>query len=171
MSGRKLGRTPEYGLRLRDIPISEIFLDRVGIHLAVKIGMSDERLQFRGENECSIIEKRIVKRLDTEPVSRQEQDLAVAIPYRKCEHATKALNALFSPLFPSMHDNFRIAMCSEGMAGRCEFFGQFVEVIDLPVENHHHTAVFIKKRLLPAGNIHDGKPPMPEAYTWFDVQF
>jgi hypothetical protein len=62
-------------------------------------------------------------------------------------------------------------MGSEGMAGCDKLFGQFMKVIDFPIKNHYHAAIFIKKRLLPAGNIHDGKPPMPEAYTWFCVQF
>ena len=171
MGRRKLERAPKYGLGLGNVPISEIFLDGMGIHLPVKIGMSDKRLQLRGKNECAIIEKGIVKRLDAEPVARKKQDIAVAIPYGKREHATKALDALFAPFFPPMHDDLRIAMGPEGMAGRDKLLGQFVKVVDFPIENHHHAAIFIEKRLLPAGNIHDGKPPMPKAYAQLRIQF
>jgi hypothetical protein len=43
-----------------------------------------------------------------------------------------------------------------------KLLGEFLKVIDFTVENHDYAAVFIEKRLLPAGDIHDRKTAMTE---------
>jgi hypothetical protein len=70
-----------------------------------------------------------------------------------------------------MDNDFGITMGSEGVAGSHKLFRKLVKIIDFPIEDHYDTAIFIKKGLLPAGNIHDGKPPVPEANARFGIQF
>jgi hypothetical protein len=57
------------------------------------------------------------------------------------------------------------------MACRSQLFRQIAVVINLAVKNNHYTAVFIEKRLLTAGYIHDGQAAMPQAQSRFKINF
>jgi hypothetical protein len=52
---------------------------------------------------------------------------------------------------------------------RCEFvavfklFAKFLEIVYFTVENNGYCPVFVKDRLMAAGNIYNGKPAHPKA--------
>lgn len=54
-----------------------------------------------------------------------------------------------------MDDDFSVAASVELVTERSEFGDQFLIVVDLTVEDHHHRAVFVEQRLLAGRNVND----------------
>jgi hypothetical protein len=63
-----------------------------------------------------------------------------------------------------------VALGVEDMAQRLQLGDQFLVVVDLAVEDHHHRAVFVEQRLLAGGDVDDGQAPVAEAQAGLDVQ-
>ena len=62
--------------------------------------MGQQRLELGAEEQCAVVEQRVVQRLDAQAVTRHEQGLLVAVPQREGEHAAEALHALLAPATP-----------------------------------------------------------------------
>src|SRR5207237_597177 len=103
------------------------------------------------------------KRLDAEAIAREKQRRGVAIPERKSEHATEALDAVLTPRFPRMHDHLGVAARAKAMAKLHELGNELLIVVDLAVEDDDHAAVLVEPRLLPRLQVDDGKTLMAEA--------
>ncbi len=68
-----------------------------------------------------------------------------------------------------MHDDFGIAARMKNMAERLQLGNQFLEVVDLAIENHGNRAIFIEQRLLTRRQIDDRQTAMTETETGLDV--
>jgi len=77
----------------------------------------------------------------------------------------KAIHAVFAPLFPCVNDDLGITMRPENVTQGGKLPGKIFEIINFPIEDDYDAAVFIEKRLLATGNIHDRKAAMTEADT------
>src|SRR5688500_9905237 len=69
-----------------------------------------------------------------------------------------------------MHDDLSVAAGAENMPQRLEFGNQVCVGVDLAVEYHDYTAVFVVERLLARREIDDGEAAMPEANPGFEMQ-
>ena len=58
--------------RLRHVTQREVLLHRERVDVAAHAPMSQQRFQFRAEQEHTVIEQCVMQRLDTKPVTRQE---------------------------------------------------------------------------------------------------
>ena len=132
--------------------------------------MREHRLQLGAEQEGAVIEQRVVQRLDAQPVARQEQGLAVAVPEREGEHAAKAVDAGLAPGLPGVDDDFGVAAGVEHVAERLQLRDQFLVVVDLAVEDDAHAVVFVVERLLAGGQVDDRQAPVPQADARLDMQ-
>ena len=175
VSGRQLARLAEDGARLGHIAQRKILFEgeRVDVPLertAPRPLVGQQRLQFTAEQQRAVVQQRVVQRLDPHAVARHEQCLAIAVPQHEGEHAAEAVDAALTPLLPAMHDALGVALGVENVAGRLQFGNEFLVVVDLAVEHHHHRLVFIEQRLLAGGHVDDGQASMAEAQPGLDVQ-
>ncbi len=105
-------------------------------------------LQLASEHERTVVAK-IVKRLDTEAVARQDAFAGVRINHRQCPHAVELVEGVKSPLSVRSRYHLGVARCPERVAGRFEFSAKFLEVVDLAVEDDHKAAIRTQHRLMP----------------------
>jgi hypothetical protein len=69
-----------------------------------------------------------------------------------------------------VHDDFGVTLGVELVAQGLQLGDQFLVVVDLAVEDHHHRAIFIEQRLLARGHVDDGQAPVAHAHAGLDVQ-
>ena len=169
VGGRQLLRTGEDRPRFRNVAQREIFLDRTRIDVAPQPAVGEQRLELGSEDERSIGEQRVIKRLHAQPVTGEEQRRAVAIPEREGEHSAKALDARFAPGLPCVHDDLGVAFRAERVAERGELGDQLLEVVDLSVVDDRDAAILVEQRLLAGGDRDDRQATMAKAYAGLDV--
>ncbi len=131
--------------------------------------MRQQRLQLGAKDKGAIRQQRVIQRLDGKPVARQKKRFAVAIPEGKGEHATKALNAIFAPGFPGVHDDFGIAAGMKNVAKRLQLGDQLLVIVDFAVEHHANALILVVQRLLAGRQVDDRQPAMAQAETGLDV--
>src|SRR5215469_1949953 len=130
--------------------------------------MLEQNLNFRTEKEflCGF---GVVQRLNAQPIARDEQGLTPAIPNGKGEHATQALDALFSILLIKVKDGFGVAFGAVGVAGGDELLAQRGMVVDFAIEHDPERVVFITERLMASREIDDAQAPHANPGTAFRV--
>src|SRR6266567_1791327 len=111
-----------------------------------------------------------MKRLHAEPVTSEEQCFAVAIPQRKSEHASKALDAVLAPLLPRVNNHLGIAFGPEAVAEAYQFRDELPIVVDLAVIDNDDAAVLVEQWLLSGRQVDDGQAPVTEANSGLTVQ-
>ena len=72
------------------------------------------------------------------------------------------MNAVIAPLFVGVDDRLGIALRAIAMASRFERRPHVGVVVDLAVVGHPHRAVFVRQRLMAAGEIDDAEAAMHE---------
>jgi hypothetical protein len=72
------------------------------------------------------------------------------------------IDAVFAELLVRVHDRFGVGVCPENVTSRLERVSQLTMVVHFAVEDDPDRSVFIRQRLLAAGAVDDGKPPMGE---------
>src|SRR5262249_60252690 len=102
-------------------------------------------------------------RFAAEPVARQQDAAAVALPDREREHAEKALDAARPPGVVRLEDDLGVAFGEKAIALLLERAAQVAEIVDAAVEHDREAERRVEHRLL-AGRleVEDGKPPMAE---------
>src|SRR5882724_2856761 len=68
-----------------------------------------------------------------------------------------------------MNQRFRVAVGFESMAGADQIRAQFLEVIDLAIEDYPHGSVFVGHGLVAARQIDDAEAPHAEAAATGDM--
>ncbi len=114
------------------------------IECFVKIRMNQQRLEFRSKQKQSVIQQGVIKRLDSQMITRHEQRLPVTIPYTKSKHAVKTFYTMLTPFFPGMHNHFRITMRAKLMSQSCQLICEFPEIIDFTIKYNDNTAILIE---------------------------
>ena len=69
-----------------------------------------------------------------------------------------------------MDDDFGVRVGAESVPQRLQFRHQFLEVVDFPVEHHHHRAILIEQRLLAGGEIDNRQAPVAQGHARFQMQ-
>ena len=116
-------------------------------------------LDLGGKDE-PIVDRRIVERLDAEPIASAEEALLLFIPNREGEHAAEVIDAVDAPLTIGLQNDFGIGMRSETLGP--EFDTQFDVVVDLAVERDP-IAAGIFHRLAAGIDVDDAQAAMREA--------
>ncbi len=110
-------------------------------------GMSEERLELGAEEDLAVLELRVVKRLDPEPVPREKALAAVPVPERVGEHPVEALDRGLTPLLPGVDHDLGVAMGAEHVAARAQLVDQAPVVVDLAVVDESDGTVLVVERL------------------------
>ena len=166
---RQLARLLENRLRFRHVAKGKVILNGLWIQFPLQLRMDQQGLQLGGKDKQAVGQLRIVEGLDAQAVTRQKQAPPVAVPQGKGKHAAETLHTGLAPLFPGMHNDLGVAVGAEYMAGGPQFPGEFLEVVDLAVVDHHHGIILVEQRLLAAGEIDDGQAPVAEAKAGLGV--
>src|SRR5262249_5900382 len=110
------------------------------------------------------------KRLFAHPIACDEKALAALVPQREREHPVQAPDQFVAMIFVKMDDDFGVGMRAELMASREEPLAQFLEVVNLAVEDHPDRAVFVDDRLTARGQINDREPPHSQRDVLFEIE-
>ena len=83
-----------------------------------------------------------VKGLDAEAIANDIELAFALIPNCEGKHATESLEAGDAPGAVGFKDYLGVAMRAEAVTEGFEFSAEFVEVVDLAVEDNHGMSVF-----------------------------
>ena len=143
---------------------AQIMMQRRRIDCGIHIARRQQGRQRRSKAEPAG-PLRVVQRLDAEPVARQHDASAVALPDCEREHPIKSLDATRSPFLIGFEDDFGVALREEPIAFAHEFAAQFAEIIDAAVEDDGEAELRIDHRLGGCGGkIDDAEPAMAERH-------
>ena len=148
--------------RIRYVTISKKLFDRLRVEPPVDVRAQRQRLQFRREEQPAIGQRTVIERLLAEPVARQEQRLPPRIPQRKREHPVEAVETSLAPLLPGVDNDLGVGARPKVVAERRQLRHQRLKIVDLPVVDDAHRAVFIELRLVAGDQIDDRQPPHPQ---------
>src|SRR6185312_6944533 len=171
MMGRgKLENALINAARIGNITKGKIIIDGRAIEALIDHGMHEQRFQLGSEDDIPAADDTIVKRLLSQAVAREKENVAVAVVQREGEHAAKSLDAIAAPLLPGMDDHLGVAPCAEAVAGTLEFRNQLLEIVDFAVENDCDRMVLVEHRLLAMGDVDNGEPAVTKADAAIDVE-
>src|SRR6185503_19698991 len=151
------------------VAIGGVICKRVVVEFGSDLARFQKSFDLRREADYAIIGKRVVQRLDSQSIARKNKPSPRRVPNRKREHSSKLLDRAWAVFFVKMNDSFGVAGCLILMAARFEIRPQISMVIDLAVIDDPHAAVFIRHRLMPARQIHNRQPPVPQPHRSVDV--
>jgi len=147
--GLQLPNVPEGRLAGQDGPVAEHVMQRLEVQLPGYGPVNEDRLDLGGKDQGSV-PYRVVQRPDAEPVPRNEQALAAAVPERKGKLAVEPRKAGEPILFEQVEDDLRVGVRVEPVPVSDEFLLQLQVVENLAVEDDPEGLVFIVDRLHPA---------------------
>ena len=165
----ELADPPEDRERIGDVRIGEKRVQRDGIDLTGRLRIGEDRLQLRSEQERPIAERRIVERLDADPVPRQDEPPAGGIEERDREHPSQLLDEALAPLLVEMDDHFGVRARREAVAAGLEALAQEPMVVDLAVENDADVPLLVEDGRIARREVDDPEPPHPEAAPSVEV--
>src|SRR5690348_13437651 len=115
--------------------------------------MFAQRREFRGKNETVLAgEKK--QRLLAEAVAREEYLVRAAVVNRKGPHAVEPPRQLGAPMPPAMQQRFGVGVIGDEYGAELfQLRAQFLEVVDLAIEDDAQRAVGRRHRLLAAGEV------------------
>ena len=132
------------------------------VEAARQVGMGEERLHFRAEQE-EAVGVVPVERLDADAVAAEDQPLLAVVPQGDGPHATEAIEGLGTPRHPGLEDHLGVTVGAEGAAGSLQFLPQRGVVVDLAVEDHVVAAVGGGHGLVAQrAQLDDGQPAVAE---------
>ncbi len=102
----------------------------------------EDGLDLRREEDAVFLDA-VAERLLPNPVSREEQRPRAAIPDREREHPAKVLKAVRALLLVEVDDDFRVGVGAELVPLRDERRAQFLEIVNLAVEDDPDGAVLV----------------------------
>src|SRR5215469_17033296 len=115
MSGHQLAYTAIERLIAGYIAKGQVLGKGGAIQFWSSIRMLEEYLDFRAEQKL-VCRFGVVQGLDPEPVARNEQRLALAVPNGEREHPAQVLDRIFPVLLVKMNDGFGVALRTIGVA-------------------------------------------------------
>src|SRR4051812_30161301 len=121
--------------------------------------MAQQRFDLRSKSKDPVVVE-IVKRLNSQPVSRTKKRLAVAVPNGEREHTAELLDTGRAELLVRMYDRFGVAPGDVMVAGAFEFGPDRSVVENFSVEGNPLGPVLVRHRLVAAGNVDDAEAAM-----------
>src|SRR5581483_1519886 len=145
-----------------DEPIRQEFRKHRFVEFRAKRARGEDRLDLRRENDF-LIGNRVIQRLDAEPVAREQQPPLLLVPDRESEHSLKFLHAALAFFFIEMKNRLGIAARAVHVTGRFENWTKSGVVINFAVVGDPYRLVFVRHRLVAAGEVYDRESAMTEA--------
>src|SRR5262249_5871257 len=108
VAGRQSLDTVKERLFARGVTVRRVIGERVVIQLRPDRARLDERLDLRSEVERAVILYGVIQRLDAEPVTRDHEPPAAAVPDRVGEHPAQPLDATRPELLVEADDRFSV---------------------------------------------------------------
>ena len=122
-----------------------------------------QRLQLRTEHE-TVTERRVVERLDPQPVADEHERLPRLIPERDGEHSAQVLDEVRTVLLVEVNDDFRVGVGGESVPAGLQIRAEIPIIVDLAVEHDPDRSVLVRERLMAPREVDDAEPPHPEAH-------
>ena len=163
--GRHLFDPVEQCLRAGRCQKREIMEQRGLVDLAMLVRVLQERLDFRAENDSSMMHA-VIQRLDTDAIASQPEPPVSAVPQGKGEHPAEPLQAIDAPLLERAEHHLRVgvARLPATVTEARQLGTEFRVVVDFPVEDQLQTAVLVRHRLIGRfGEIDDRQPAVSQA--------
>src|SRR5688572_33248 len=123
--------------------------------------MLKNRLDLRPEDQA-LLGLGVIKRLDSQTITRHEQLPLASVPDGKPEHASELVHAVLTKLLIQMDDDFAIAGRGEPVTLLLETVRQLAVVIDLTVGHQENGMVLVGQGLLAAHRVNDAQTAHPE---------
>src|SRR6187551_4050359 len=137
MAGGQLAKTAKNRSRMRNVLISQVFIDGGRIDVARHAGHFEQALQLAGKNEAARF-LAIVERLFAEPIAAENQSAAMGVPKGDGEHAVEVREALGSFVLVKMDDGFRVAVGPELVPRPFQAMAEGLVVVGLAIEDDPH---------------------------------
>src|SRR5262249_25432004 len=164
---RVAGQQPLYAAKkrffARRVSVRRVICERVVIQFRTDRAPLDERLDLRSEVERAVFLHYVIQRLDAEPVARDHEPPATAVPDRVGEHPAQLLNAAPAELLVEMDDRLGVGRTAVTVAAPLKRRAQFAVVVNLAVESDPDRVVFVRHRLTAAVGVDYGQSTMAEA--------
>ena len=113
----QLSECGEGALRMGDVLELEEGVDRVEVDIARNLGIPEDRLRLRGEPEAAVAGG-VEEGLLADPVARQQQTAAAAVPDGEREHAAQVIDAGVSVILVEVGDHLGVRPGREAMPAR-----------------------------------------------------
>ena len=162
MAGRNRENSLQHRHGLRHTSEQHVRSERVLRNLLWHDAACQQSAHFRGKRK-TLRCLRVIKRFDAQWISRQEEQRrcrksSAQVEQRKRKHATQLHQALFAPLLPGVHQNFRIGLCCESMSEQCQAFPEFAVIIKLAVVDDSDIPRFVPDWLPASSQVNDAEP-------------
>ena len=131
--------------------------------------MAEDGLGLGGEDEVSA-DLGDEQWADPEAVAGEEELALASVPDREGEVAVHPVEASRAPLLVGLGDHLGVASGGEAMAQILELRDQLDVVVDLAVLHHPVPAVFVRERLVAAGEVDDCEPVVRHPVAPVDVE-
>ena len=125
--------------------------------------IGEERFELGAEYQ-PIAQRRVVERLDAEPVTDEHEGLSRLVPQRDGEHPPEVMDEVRTVLLVEMNDRFRIGIGGETVPASLQIRSELPIIVDLAVEYDPDRPVLVRQRLMAAGDVDDAEPAHPEAH-------
>ena len=159
---RELPDSLEHGRRPGHELVAQVVVHRLEVHGPGDVRVLEDRLDLRAEDQA-VLGPRVVERLDPDPVARQQELAADAVPEREREEPAEALHAARAPRLVGVDDDLRVAAPPEAVPERLELPAEPLVVEHLAVVDELDRAVLVRDGLGAGGRqVDDPEAPRDE---------
>ena len=162
VAGLELLHRGEDRPRPRDVVVREVVVQGLAIDLP-RDAIGEERFELGAEYQ-PIAQRRVVERLDAEPVTDEHEGLSRLVPQRDGEHSPEVMDEVRTVLLVEMDDRFRIGIGGETVPAGLQIRSELPIIVDLAVEDDPDRPILVRNRLMAAGDVDDAEPAHPEAH-------
>ena len=159
MAGRQFPDRPIDAQGSGDIPVGEVRVEALQVHVARHLRRCQKGLRLRREKQFPLSRVAIEQGLDPDTIPGKKKRPGRTVPQCEGKHAPKIVDTVIPVFFIKMDDSLRIAPGVKRVAFALQVSFQFRIVEDFPVEDDPDRPVLVVNRLLSSPYIDDGKPP------------
>ena len=160
------GRDLRNALEERPLPCNvtrgEIIADGLCIHCPAQPGLED-RLDLGAEEELPFVEG-IEQGLLSDTIPHEKKPFAPFVPEGDREHPLEVTDEIEPVILVEMDDRLRVAVRRESVPRSLEGLSEFLEIVDLPVEDHPDVALLVGNRLRPRLQVDHCQPSHGQPY-------
>jgi hypothetical protein len=160
MPGHQLPYASVERLLAADVTESEIFGQEFFRERGPNFRMAQQRFDFRGKGEDSVVVE-VIERLNAKPIASAKERLAIAVPNGKRKHTPELLNTSRTILLVGVDDRFRVAPGDVLVTGSFEFRPDGRVIEDFAVKCNPLRPVLVGHGLVTAGYVDDTETAMP----------
>ena len=130
----------EHGVGGGDELAAQIVVERLTVEFARDVPVGEDGFDLRTEEQLPLVDG-VVERLDPDAVAYESEAVARALPDGDGEHAAQFLDDVDAVLFVAVQDHFGIGATAEVVPLLLQLGLEFLEVVDLAIEDQMDVAV------------------------------